>query len=160
MGPLALASRAAERGRGTLLLAPLLLALGGCGAPDDTARVLRADRERAAAQIAADPERLRAVLHERLRYTHSTGQVDTRDSLVESLRAGRVDYRVIEAQDPEVRLRDGAAIVTGPVRMEIAAEGRLHRLAGLYTAVYWWEAGRWQLVAYHSGPAPSVPPVD
>jgi hypothetical protein len=111
---------------------------------------LEADRERVSALIAADAKRLARVLHPSLTYTHSNGGVDTRDSLIEKVVSGRVDYRAIELEQPEVRVRRDTAVVTGPVRMEVVAGERRFRLKSVYTAVYWWEDRRWQLVAYQS----------
>ena len=134
-------------------LAPLLLALA-CASPplgsDD--EVLVADLERIEAMIAADPARLEAILHPLLTYTHSNGLIDTRDSLVESLVAARVDYRAIAPLDPSVRVLGDTAVITTRAQLEVAAGGQVLDLDSVYTAVYQREAGGWRLVAYHSSP--------
>ena len=119
-----------------------------------TVDVLRADHERSTAMIAASAEALDAVLHPSVSYTHSNGRVDSKESLIASLTSGRVDYRAIKTRKREVRSYGDTAIVTGPVRLEVAAGGQIHHLTSVYTAVYRWHENRWQLVAYQSSPAP------
>jgi hypothetical protein len=135
---------------------PLVLALVlvGCLAPtrSDVEAVLEADRERIDAMVSADPARLQAALHDSLTYTHSTGVVDTRSSLIESLVAGRIDYRAIVPLAPVARIQQGSGIVTSATRMEVAMGNEAFTVDGAYTAVYQRESGRWQLVAYHSSP--------
>jgi hypothetical protein len=118
----------------------------------DAAGLHDADGARMAAMVHADADRLAAVLDDDLTYTHSNGRVDTKASLVAALVSGRIDYRVIVAGDTRARVFGSAGIVTGPVHIEVAAGGRVHRIEGAYTATYWWRAGRWRLVAYHSSP--------
>lgn len=141
---------AVRRSSPTLLLfltATLACAHSGRDRSDD---VLAANHERVAAMVAADSRRLGDALHESLSYTHSDGRVDSKPAMIDSLATGRVDYRSIHLDEPSVRVRDRTAVVTGRAHMEISAgEGRLD-LNGAYTAVYWWEDGRWQLAAYHS----------
>ncbi len=104
--------------------------------------------------IAADAELLDSVLHSSVSYTHSNGHVDSKDSLIASLTSGRVDYRAIQTREPAVRRYGDTAIVTGPVRIEVAAGGEIYRLTSVFTAVYRWQQDRWQLVAYQSSSAP------
>jgi hypothetical protein len=114
--------------------------------------LLRADGARAAAMIDADPARLGLLLDDALTYAHSNGRIDSKSTLVDALTSGRIDYRVVERGQVTARVFDETGIVTGPVRIEVAAAGRVHHLAGVYTAVYRWRDGLWRLVAYHSSP--------
>ena len=120
--------------------------------PRDASRVLGADLERIDAMVDADASRLERCLHEDLTYTHSTGSVDTRASLIASLVEGSVDYRAIVPLRPEARIYGDVAILTSSTRMEVSSGGETFAIDGVYTAVYRWEAERWQLVAYHSSP--------
>lgn len=100
--------------------------------------------------IHASPPALDATLHPTLTYTHSNGKLDSKTSLIEALRGGGVDYRLIEPIDPHVRVRGESAVLTARVKMEVEAAGQLHQLEMFYTAVYFLEAGVWQLAAYQS----------
>lgn len=111
-----------------------------------------ADAERIAAMVDADPVRLDAMLDDTLTYAHSNGRVDSKRDLIDALVLQRIDYRVVDVGERRARRFGDVGIVTAPVRMEVAAGGRVHRLRGVYTAVYWWRDGGWRLVAYHSSP--------
>lgn len=134
----------------------VLAAALGCArhvpSPVPPAQLVAADAARAAAMVDADRARLDAVLDETLTYVHSNGRVDSKAALVDALVSGRIDYRVIEPGRAAARVFDETGIVTGPVRIEVAAGGRVHRLRSVYTAVYRRRDGRWRLVAYHSSP--------
>ncbi len=119
-------------------------------APDAPGGVLDADRRRIDAMIAGDAGALDALLHDELIYTHSNGEVDTKASLMETLAQGDIDYLKIERGAEAVRLGRNAGVVSAPVEMEVAAGGQLHQITGVFTAVYFWQDGRWQLVAYQS----------
>lgn len=138
-----------------LVVVPALWSLGCATASLPTHRpedVLAADTGRARAMVEASAPRLREALHADLTYTHSNGVVESRAALIEGLGSGRLDYRKIESLEPTVRIRGASAIVTGPVHVVVAAGGQQHDLRGVYTAVYWYDDGRWQLVAYQSSP--------
>ena len=138
--------------RATSLL--LLTMLIGCltPAPGALDTVLDADQERIDAMVDADRAMLEHTLHADLTYTHSTGALDTRSSLIESLTSGISDYRAIAPLGPSVRIRGDTALLTTRTRMEVTVKGDLLALDIAYTAVYTWESGRWQLIAYHSSP--------
>ena len=119
-------------------------------ASDARGAILAADRLRIDAMIADDTGALDALLHEELVYTHSNGKVDTKSSLMETLAQGDIDYLKIERGAEAVRLGRNAGVVSAPVEMEVAAGGQLHQITGVFTAVYFWQDGRWQLVAYQS----------
>lgn len=144
----------------TVLLAGALLLT--CGEPRSAnggeSAVLAADSARVAAMLAADASGLDSLFHRGLTYIHSNGMVDTKESLVGNLTSGRVDYLSVAPESTLARVHGDGAVVSGIVRMEVEAGSTVHRLRSNYTAVYWWESGRWQLVAYQSGAAAA--PVD
>ena len=119
-------------------------------ASDARGAILAADRMRIDAMIAGDTGALDPLLHEELIYTHSNGKVDTKTSLMEMLAQGDIDYLKIQRGAEEVRLGRNAGVVSAPVEIEVAAGGQLHQITGVFTAVYFWQDGRWQLVAYQS----------
>jgi len=120
------------------------------------ARLIEADRARAAAMVAVNRHELDARLHPELRYTHSTGSVDTRESLIATLEAGGIDYRKIESSAPTTRLFGETGVVAGPVTMSIFFEGRMIEVQSVYTAVYRRTSqGVWRLLAYQSTSSPN-----
>lgn len=124
------------------------------GVEDLRTAVLRADRERSDAMVGADADRLLAALHEDMSYAHSSGTVDTRASLIESLVSRNVVYRSIETQNTTARVYGETAIVTGESSLHVVSGTAHQRPKLVYTAVYRWQSGRWQLSAYHSSSRP------
>jgi hypothetical protein len=112
--------------------------------------VLAADSARIEAMVSANRAELEVTLHPSLTYTHSNGKLDTRETLIESLVGGDIDYLSIETIEPQVRLRGETAVLTSNVRMQVEAAGRVHDLEMAVTAVYFFAEGRWQLAAYQS----------
>ena len=85
--------------------------------------LIAADRERADAMVRADAAALERVLSRELRYTHSTGSVDDRESLITSLLAGDVDYLAIRSPAPVVQLHGEVGVIAGPVEMRVRFQG-------------------------------------
>ena len=144
--------------------ASALSAAVGCASTseigDDPASVLEADHARSAAMVEADAEALDARLHSSLTYIHSTGSVDGKRALIDTLLSGRIDYQLIDSPESRARLFEEVAIVSGPVHMRVRADHRTHEIDSVYTAVYWWRAERWQLVAYQSSRSDRSPAVE
>lgn len=131
-----------------------VMALAGCSAAMRTAptetSIRGIDRARFAAMVARDMRALDTLLADDLTYSHTTGRVDTKASLLDDLRAGRVVYDSIVPTDTQVRLYSGVAVVTGTARMQVRAGPQLLRFSARFTEVYADKQGRWQLVSWQS----------
>lgn len=133
----------------------LLIAIPGCQGFSREAReadLLSADRARMVAMVFADEGPLYLSLHNGLTYIHSNGDVDSKDSLMDAIILGRVDYRVLEPGPRVVGLHGQMGVITGPIRIVVAVGDRVIELDSTYTAIYWWEGNRWQLATYRSRP--------
>jgi hypothetical protein len=119
------------------------------GTPSDQA-VRAAEQRRFQAMATVDVRALDTLLAEELSYTHTTGEVDTKVSLLDALRTGRLVYDSIIPADVRVRAYDGAAVVTGTARVQARKDGAVRRLNIRYTETYVRRAGRWELVAWQS----------
>ncbi len=93
------------------------------------------------------------LLHERLVYIHSNGNPDSKQSLMEGLRSGKVRYLAFKGEEPRVEVAGDAAKVVGRVRMTVQAGSETLDLDSTYYAIYDRSEGPWQLVAYQSQPA-------
>jgi hypothetical protein len=151
------------RGRARWIAAMLALGIAlspGCGRTQDEEslspeeRLLRVERQRQRAMIEGDEATLDALLADDLTYTHSTGAVQSKSDLIRDIRSGRIRYRSIESPRPQVRLYDASAIVTGPVDMELEADGKSFLARSRYTALYVLRGGIWRLAAYQSTSRP------
>jgi ketosteroid isomerase-like protein len=130
-----------------LIFVPALLFAAG---PEDA--VKQAERDWAAAVVKKDYAVLDRVLADDLAYTHSDGRLDTKQSLIESLRSGKQTYDAAEHQSIDVKmLAKDIALVRGRVRMTAAAGGKPATPANFSTLrVYQLKNGKWQMIGHQS----------
>lgn len=133
-----------------MILAAILLmfVLPGQAAPDEGVKAAEAARLRAL--IEGDVETLRRVLADELTYTHSTARIDTKDSYMEPLLAGRTRYTSLEPSGVVARVYGQVAILTGTLRSVALVGGRESRTHMRFTSTWIQRDGRWQMVAWQS----------
>jgi len=124
----------------------------GSGKAESEIRQLEARRIQAMLKV--DTEELNRLLADDLTYTHSSGQVDTKSQLINSLKAGERKYLMIEPQGVKVRLYGAAAIVTGLAKLKTFSKGQESNFQVQFTDVYAKKKGHWQMVAWQSSRLP------
>ncbi|MFT4596535.1 MAG: hypothetical protein ACI9TF_000780 [Paracrocinitomix sp.] len=112
--------------------------------------ILALEERRWAAQIGKDEAELMTLLSDELRYTHSTGSVDTKASYMASILENVVDYQTVERTDTEAQLVGASAVVTGRAVIGVEARGRQLELNVAYTVVWLERNGSWQLLTWQS----------
>jgi uncharacterized protein (TIGR02246 family) len=147
------------RNRLSWIVLALLLIPGMAGATDPKdlreTEVRAADAKRMDAMVRGDIETLASLLAPDLTYTHSTGEVQTREVLLETISSGRLDYVSMVPSDVRVRvLGDRAAVITGRADVKLIAQGKENTVALRFTSV-WLKSGDardggWQMVAWQS----------
>jgi len=121
------------------------------GTPGDAAPILAAEDARFAAMVAADAGQMQHWFADDLQYVHSTGQVESRDQLIQSITSGRTRYvAVTPVQRQVVPLGTAAAAVRGRARFQVTAGGNPLDLQIRYLAVYGNEDGIWRLRSWQS----------
>jgi hypothetical protein len=119
--------------------------------PGDPAPVLVAEDARFAAMVAADTGQMRHWFADDLVYVHSTGLVESRDQLIESITSGRIRYLAVTPVERQVvPLGPAAAAVRGRGRFQVTADGNALDLQIRYLAVYGSEGGVWRLRSWQS----------
>ncbi len=114
--------------------------------------ILALEDRRWAAQINKDEAELAALLSDELRYTHSTGSVDTKTSYMASILDNVVDYQTAERTDTEASVLGSTAVVGGKAIIGVEARGRQLELKVAYTVVWIERDGAWQLLTWQSTP--------
>jgi len=138
----------------------LILFLSACSLQsaqtDPTDEIVAADEERMAATIASDSERLDAIYSDELRYAHSSGKVDDKESMIKSLTSGGVIYESFEYKErdflvagPGVVLMSGTVLIhaeipTGKVVVELN-----------FLSVWRNEDGHWRFLSWQSNKVPA-----
>lgn len=118
---------------------------------DPGAAVLAAEDARFAAMTAGDARALRRAMAADLEYVHSTGAVESRDELIESISSGRTRYAAVSRLERQVvMLAPETALVRGTGRFEVFAGSTPLDLKLRYLAVYGREEGAWRLRSWQS----------
>ena len=125
-----------------------------------TPAVTATDDARVAATKSADREKLTAIFSDDLRYAHSSGTVDTKQSYIESLTSGRTKYLTLEYEERTFTFpAPGIALMTGRAHVKVAnATGEVDMLLS-FLSVWREENGKWRFLAWQSCklPVPSAP---
>jgi ketosteroid isomerase-like protein len=116
------------------------------------AELLRLDDERVRAMMAADAAALERLMSDDIVYTHSSGRLDSKRSFIASIVGGTVKYRRVDRKEVAASLREGFAVLTGRVEIDVETGGRVLNLNLRFCNV-WERAGKgWQQIAWQSTP--------
>lgn len=107
--------------------------------------------ERYRAMLAKDDARLDQLLDERLRYIHSSGVVDSKESYLSGLREGVWDYRAITRDDQTIVPLGDAALVFCHLKIDLVVRGSAKKVDSRALAVWSRTDRGWRLVAVQSG---------
>lgn len=99
------------------------------------------------AMIDADKSVLEKILHEDLSYGHSSGTIETKAMLIESLVSNNSDFKTIDLTDQTVKIVGTNAIVRHKLFAETANKG-VANTAKLYVLLVFTKVkGEWKLLA-------------
>jgi ketosteroid isomerase-like protein len=119
------------------------------------ARIEQAEDERYAAMLAADVAALTGLLSDRLVYAHSSGYLDTKQSLLAKIADGSIVYSSVEHPVKQIVVLGDAAFASGEMHADIILRGQPKHLANISLAVWAIEDGAWRLIAYQATPLAS-----
>jgi ketosteroid isomerase-like protein len=135
------------------LLLTASLAARAHSAQDDAAEEVKSvEQRRVQALTGRDYAALEKLLGDDLTYTHSNGRFETKAQLLESLRSGNLEYRLMQHADVQVRSYGDTAVMTGRSRLKVISKAHPIEVPIRFTLVYVKRAGEWQLVAWQSAP--------
>jgi len=124
-----------------------------------TTALTTADNARVSAMLHPDSAALGAALSDEMRYAHSNGIVDTKDSLIDTLLKGRTKYLSYDYEErkftfpaPEIALMSGRAHVKAAT-----ASGEMDSVLS-YLSVWRLEKGQWRFLAWQSCRLPPAKP--
>jgi uncharacterized protein (TIGR02246 family) len=115
--------------------------------------------ERFQAQEKNDFAALERLLADDLVYTHSSGNVDSKASYIESLRSGKSRYLKIVTDEIKVRVAGDVALIhgRGVFTLETNVNGQKgeNPLKLSFLDVWQKRAGKWQMIAWQSTRLPT-----
>ena len=140
------------------MLSGTLLAQQVFAKEDAREAVLRAaEQSRFAAQVAADAGALGKLLDDGLEYVHSNGELDSKQSFIDSLTSGKRDYVSTVATIETVRIFGDVAVIRGKAKVTVADNGQSKDLHIGYTDVWLWKNDQWRMTAWRSARLPDSP---
>jgi hypothetical protein len=117
----------------------------------EQAALQAADDARVAAMKAPDRDKLSAIFSDELRYSHSTGVVDTKNSFIEVLLKGTTKYQEINYVERNFTFpAPGIALMTGSAKLKIGTEAGPIEPTLAFLAVWRLEGGQWRFLAWQS----------
>lgn len=110
-----------------------------------------ADDARMAAMKSADRNKLTAIFSDDLRYSHSTGVVDTKTSFIDVLTQGTTKYLSVNYEERNFTFpAPGIALMTGRAKFKIGTPNGEIDPTLAFLAVWREEHGRWKFLAWQS----------
>ena len=116
--------------------------------------VLQLEEQRWEALIGNDFDFLDQVTHPSLSYIHSNAIVDTKDSWLESVTTGLVDYRSVEREDVAMISSGSTVVITGKATFVVNAFDSDFTITSRFSAVWVNEDGEWRFFAWQNTPIP------
>lgn len=116
--------------------------------------ILALEQRRFKAMIDGNAAELDTLLHRDLKYTHSSGAVDTKDSYVRGIREKLWDYKTIKTSSEAVKLYGDTALVHCRLQIDLLVKETPRQVDSLALSVWVKDGAHWQCVAVHSVPHP------
>lgn len=131
-----------------------IAALTGCAASAPTASsasseplVAAAAEKLRVAMIDPTPAALTALVADDLSYGHSGGRVDTKDSFIGDLVAGKSDFVTIAISDQTIKVVGSTAIVRHTLTADTNDSGKPGKVQIKILGVWQQQGGQWKLLA-------------
>lgn len=138
----------------TLLALPLLvISQTKKGAEKIESEVRNVDAEFHKAFRLEDASALERLLTENFIWTHSTGNIQTKATILANIKSGKMQYESVETDDVDVSVYKNAAVVNGRSTRRYPSKDLFWIR---YTAFYIKEKGKWRVAAFHSSHLPDA----
>ena len=113
--------------------------------------VQQVEKQRFAAMTKPDLAALGQMLADELYYCHSTGEVQTKQQLLDAIRSNQMRYSAIELREFQARMYGDVALGSGLATVHASmGGGPLMTMELRYADAYIWRDGRWQLLSWQS----------
>ena len=128
----------------------LMLSVSGYAQKQDKKGVANAMGSFDVTLIAKDSVALKKLLHDELSYGHSNGWIETKSELVADLYNGKLTYKKIKAQEPEILIEGNSAWARTTVEIDVMMDGKAMSFNLKVLQVWVWKNKRWELFARQS----------
>lgn len=135
--------------------AMILAGSAAAGTPESD--VITAEQARATALRQGDAAALAALLAEDLRYTHSTGRIESKADIVGSLAAKALLYeRFVTSDHKATVVTADVVVLNGRIDQCKVSEGKRSEARLLFLAVWRRDGGAWRMVSIQTAAPPKA----
>lgn len=117
-------------------------------------QLYRLEKQRYQYLLASDTEAYAGLCHPDLTFVHSTGAIESRESFLEPIRSGEVQYLWVEHPIRSIVVAGATAVILGDVHAELRAGGARIALKNQTLATWVFAESKWLLLS-HVGTAVS-----
>lgn len=137
----------------SVLLAALLASSQALAATCDNVtadEALKAEDARYVAQMSNDFSAMEKMFSPELVYTHTSAVVDNKQSYIESMRSGKVVYKVMRRSEVQVRTFGCIAILTGNGNFDVTVNDKDVNVLLRFTSIWQKKDGAMQYISWQS----------
>jgi len=117
-------------------------------------KVVDLDRQRMTAMAQKDIAKLNELIADDLVYTHSSARLDTKQSLIGAMEAGRTVYTAVVPSDVKAQEYGDTVVLTGTARISVNSGGNAMNFGVRFTDVWVNKGGKWQMATWQSTRTP------
>jgi len=117
-------------------------------------KVVDLDRQRMTAMAQKDIAKLNELIADDLVYTHSSARLDTKQSLIGAMEAGRTVYTAVVPSDVKAQEYGDTVVLTGSARISVNSGGNAMNFGVRFTDVWVNKGGKWQMATWQSTRTP------
>ena len=126
------------------------------GTDTEKAMIAELEERRYQAMLLADVATLAALLTDRVVYTHSNAERDTKASYIEKVATGRLKYLKIARPEEHIVVAGDTAIVAGRMVADVMIGSAKRHLDNKCLAVWAFHEKHWQLLAFQGTVIPET----
>src|SRR5438045_8431990 len=110
-------------------------------------KVIDLDRQRMSAMAQKDIAALNKLISDDLVYTHSSARLDTKESLIGAMEAGRTVYTAVVPSDVKAQDLGDTVVLTGNGRISVTSGGNAMNFGVRLTDFSFNKGGQWPMAA-------------
>jgi Domain of unknown function (DUF4440) len=134
-----------------LLCAATVVSSGWQTAGGSEGEILKREQQRVDFLTGGKIDEFAAMLTPTATYTHSSGAIDDKETLLKNLRSGQAVYKTMKPQDLQVRfVTPDVALLQGLYDIHVVVGGKPQDVPVRFSIVYVKKNGAWMVESWHS----------
>ena len=115
-----------------------------------------ADTKRIEAMVKGDLAALETIFTKDLTYTHSSGKMDTKETLLEAMKTGTTKYLAVTLSEKKHQTYANTVVITGVAEVKVKAGENDVAFKARFTEVWTRQKGEWKFAAWQTTKIPEA----